>query len=215
MQSFLIISKDKDKTKSYLSDFAKEQNISNFDIFTLVTEKTLGIVDVKSLSSKIFLKPIKGDKKIIAVEAFFGATSEAQNAFLKILEEPPFSTFIFILSSENSFLPTISSRTKLIELDKETKLTSEDDKFYSEVLENIRMTDVGYKLKLAQDLSKDKTQALIFLEKLIVFAREKMVNENQAGEYKKIIEVLNKYYKEIKQSNVNLRLGLENLFLEL
>lgn len=215
MQSFLIISKDKDKAKSYISDFAKKENISKFDIFTLGTEKTLGIADVKGLSSQIFLKPIKGDKKIIAVEAFFGATTEAQNAFLKILEEPPISTFIFILASENHFLPTINSRTKLIELDRGVELTDEETKNYTEILENLRIDDVGYKLKLAQDLSKDKSQALIFLEKLIVFARKKMVSKSQAGEYKKIIEVLNKYYKEIKQSNVNLRLALENLFLEL
>lgn len=215
MQSFILISKDKEEAKNYLLNFAKEQNISNFDIFTLETEKTLGISDVKSLSSHIFLKPLKGDKKIIAVEAFFGATVDAQNAFLKILEEPPLSTYIFILASENYFLLTVLSRVKLVKLDRGVTLTKEDEKIYSEILENLRMDGVGYRLKLAQDISNDKEEALGFIEKLIVFAREKMLEGNGVGEYKKIIETTQKYYKEIKQSNVNLRLALENLFLQI
>ena len=67
MQSFLIISKDKGKAKEYVLDFAKKEKVTDFDIYTLETEKALGIADVKNLSSKIFLKPIKGDKKIVVV----------------------------------------------------------------------------------------------------------------------------------------------------
>ena len=74
---------------------------------------------------------------------------------------------------------------------------------------------IGEKLKLAQDLAKDRQQALNFIEKLIVVSRNKMVESEEKQELKKTIEILQKYYKEIKQSNVNLRLGLENLFLEI
>ncbi|OGH02559.1 MAG: hypothetical protein A2798_02880 [Candidatus Levybacteria bacterium RIFCSPHIGHO2_01_FULL_37_17] len=214
MQSFLIISKDKQKAKDYVLDFAKEKKISKFDIYTLQTEKALGIEDVKNLFSKIFLKPIKGDKKIVVVEAFLGATVEAQNAFLKVLEEPPFSTFIFLLASENYFLSTINSRTKLVQLDREIKFTEEDEKLCSEIVENLKSETIGYRLKLAQDMAGDKNEAILFLEKFIVFARNNMVKE-LSSEYKKKIDVLNKYYKKIKESNVNLRLALENLFLEL
>jgi len=34
-------------------------------------------------------------------------------------------------------------------------------------------------------------------------------------QFKDYLKVLQKYYKEISKSNVNLRLGLENLFLEI
>ena len=75
---------------------------------------------------------------------------------------------------------------------------------------------MGKKLKLAQDLAKDRQTALNFMENLIIAARFKMIiGDKKSLEYKKIIEILQKYYKEIKQSNVNLRLGLENLFLEI
>lgn len=215
MQSFLIISKDREKAKKYVLDFAKTQNVSVFDIYTLETEKTLGIGEVKRLSSQIFLKPQYGDKKIIVVEAFFGATTEAQNSFLKVLEEPPFSTFIFILALENYFLPTINSRVKVEKLDEAYRLSKDDAKEYSEILDNLAIKGIGYKLKIAQDYSKDKQNALDFLEKLIICARDKMVNtEKDRLKYKNEIEIIQRYYKQIKESNVNLRLALENLFLE-
>jgi DNA polymerase III subunit delta' len=214
VQSFLVISKDKERAREYIKSFAGKSKIASIDIYTLEAEKQLGIAEVRKLSEKIFLKPIQGDKKIIVVEAFFGVTVEAQNAFLKVLEEPPQSTYIFILSSENYFLPTINSRAELVALDKGVTLTIEEEKSYSNILENLKTTDVGYKMKLAEDLSKDKNETLLFLEKFIVFLRNEMVKE-EAGKFKKIIEVTDKYYGEMKKSNVNLRLSLENLFLNL
>lgn len=214
MQSFLVISKNKEMAREYTKNFAGENKISEIDIYTLETEKQLGISEVRKLSEKIFLKPIQGEEKIIAVEAFLGATVEAQNAFLKVLEEPPLSTYIFILASENYFLPTINSRTKLIELDRGISLNNEDERNYSSVLESIKTEGIGYRLKLAEDLSKDKNETLLFLEKFIVYLRDRMIKK-EAKDFKMLIEVTNKYYKEIKESNVNLRLALENLFLEL
>lgn len=59
-----------------------------------------------------------GDKtwrRAILVEDAHYLTTEAQNAFLKLLEEPPADTLIVLTSlSESSVLPTISSRTQQI-----------------------------------------------------------------------------------------------------
>lgn len=214
MQSFIIISKDKEKAKETVRKMADESKISTFDIYAYETEKTVGIGDVKSLSKQIFLRPMHSDKKMVVLEAFYGATIDAQNAFLKVLEEPPLSTTIVIVAGSNFFLPTILSRCKLIELDREMDFEKDEEKKLLEILENLHTNGIGEKLKLAQDLSKDKEQALIFLEKLIIVARNEMVKK-QNLELKKVIQTLQRYYKEIKQSNVNLRLGLENLFLEM
>ncbi len=216
MQSFIIISKNREKAREFVKKMADENKISKFDIYSYETEKAIGIGDVKSLSKQIFLKPMQGDKKMVVLEAFFGMTIDSQNAFLKVLEEPPFSTTILILANSNFFLPTILSRCKLIELDRELILEKDEEQKLLEILESLKSTGVGEKLKLAQDLSKDKENALQFIEKLIIIAREKMINnEKHRGEYKKDIEIMKRYYDEIKKSNVNLRLGLENLFLEI
>lgn len=216
MQSFIVISKEQDIAKEYANKMALDLGISKFDIYYLETEKTIGISDIKSLTHQIFLKPLKGDKKAIILNAFLGITLDAQNAFLKMLEEPPLSTTIIVLASSNFFIPTILSRCKLIELDKNPILSKEENNKYSEILENLKVAKIGDKLKLAEEFSKDKQVALDLMEKLIIAARFKMINEEKSrGEYKKIIDVLNKYYKEIKNSNVNLRLALENLLLEI
>lgn len=215
MQSIIIISKDKQKAREAAKKITGEQKISKFDVFVLETEKALGIADIRTISKQIFLIPLRGDKKAVILECFYQATIEAQNAFLKVLEEPPLSTTIIMLAQENFFLPTILSRCKLIMLDKGVLLTSEEEKEYSNILKNLRITTVGGKLKLAETL-KNKEEALLFLEKLIVVCRNEMITEeNTRAEVKNTIEILQKYHKEIKQSNVNLRLGLENLFLEI
>ena len=214
MQSFIIISKNREKAREFVKKMADESKISKFDIYSYETEKAVGIGDVKSLSKQIFLKPMQGTKKMVVLEAFFGMTIDSQNAFLKVLEEPPLSTTIVILASSNFFLPTILSRCKLIELDREMDFEKDEEKNLLEILENLKSTGVGEKLKLAQTQAKDKQQALVFLEKLIIVARNEMVKK-QNLELKKVIQTLQRYYREISKSNVNLRLGLENLFLEI
>lgn len=214
MQSFIIVSKDIQKAKELVQAMAKERKISKFDIFSLETEKAVGIADIRGLSKQIFLKPMQGEQKMVVLEAFFGITVDAQNAFLKVLEEPPLSTTIIILTNSNFFLPTVLSRCLLIEQDKEISIDKTEEKEILEIISSLETLGVGERLKLAQDLAKDKQQALIFLGKLIIITRNQMV-KNQQLSLGKNLEVLQKYYKELKQSNVNLRLSLENLFLEI
>ena len=215
MQSLIIIGKDKEGVREKSEEIIRENGVSKFDISTLTSEKIIGIADIRDISKKIFLKPIQGEKKAIVVEAFSQMTVSSQNAFLKILEEPPLSTIILILANENFFLPTILSRCTLIELDKGLTLTKDENDEFEKIIADLQSNNFD-KLKLAQNLSKDRSEALIFLEKLLIASRNKMVEAAEdRGEYKNIIEILNRYRKEIKNSNVNLRLALENLFLEI
>lgn len=216
MQSFIIIGKDNETIREYAEKLIRDKNISKFDKFILETEKSVGIADIRTISKQMFLKPLIGNQKAVILEAFLGMTIDSQNAFLKVLEEPPLSTTIIILANSNFFLPTILSRCKLIQLNNGLSLTDKEQQEYSKILEKLKNDSLGDKLKLAEKFAKDKDAALQFIEKLIIAAREKMINSNNDREvYKKKIEVLNKYYGEIKKSNVNLRLGLESLFLEI
>ena len=59
-------------------------------------------------------KPTAGDKKIFVVSANF-MTEQAQNALLKIFEEPRGDThFFLILPSSNNLIPTLASRLMII-----------------------------------------------------------------------------------------------------
>jgi len=206
MQSVLISSKNKDKGREEALKFIKNLKIDKFDSTILEYEKAVGIADVREIQQKIYLSPIRSDFKAVLIDATVGITTEAQNALLKTLEEPPESTYIIVqVTNAEEILPTILSRCKVYEVSSE-----KDHVDTSRVLKILNSKNgAGEKLKLAQDLSKDKNEALDFIENLILTARKNIV-EN----YEKI-KILQKFHTIIKTTNINLRLALENLFLNL
>jgi DNA polymerase III delta prime subunit len=207
MQSAIILGTI-EKTKEKALEIINENNISKFDVSTFTFEKSVGIADIKLLQKNIFLKPLKSEKKLIVLEMFLGASTDAQNAFLKILEEPPASTIILILVNTLDFvLPTILSRCNLLDLSQKKKLENSEN--YKKILDNL-LSQKENPLILAQNYGKDKQIALEFLENLIIVTEENLINNNSLG---KILKNLQKSYSLIKSTNVNVRFTLENLFL--
>lgn len=78
---------------------------------------TISIESVRELQKFLQLKTI-GDKPLrraVIIEHAQGLTAEAQNAFLKILEEPPADTLLILtVDTPRSLLPTIISRVQTI-----------------------------------------------------------------------------------------------------
>lgn len=210
MHSLIIVSKDNKGAEKTAIDILKGKKISPFDISLISEEKTIGIPQIRNLQEKIYLKPSQGEEKGIIINAETGITTEGQNALLKVLEEPPQNTYIIIVvGNKDLLLPTVLSRCKIIENSREE---IKDLNLYKNFLDNIRDKGVGERLKLAQDLSKDKREAIEYLENLIMAARQEMVK--QKASYL-IVKKLQKSYLIIKNTNANLRLALENLFLSL
>lgn len=204
MQSILIGSKDKLRGREEAEKLFKNLKIHKFDITILEYEKAVGIQDVRRIQEKVYLKPLKSEFRAILIDATTGITIEAQNALLKTLEEAPDATVIVVqVLNADEILPTILSRCKIIEVN-----SSKNHTDTSKVLKMLN-TGEGDRLKLAQDLSKDKNEALDFLESLIIDLRKNLIVN-----YKKI-KTIQKFYAAIKTTNVNLRLALENLFLNL
>lgn len=218
MQSVLIVG-EKEKTREAALNIARENSISRFDIEIIETEKAVGIGDIRNLQKKIWLKPIKGETKAVILEAFYGMTVESQNAFLKVLEEPPANTIVIILVSSLDFiLPTVLSRCNLINLNKLKKLSDAEIADNLKILLEIRNGTSSSALVIAQKNAKDKETALQFLENLIVSAHSTLSNKNAElsdtglGNILKNLQVT---YTLIKSTNVNVRQALENLFLNL
>ncbi len=213
MQSLLIIGKPFEKAKDYAFDFCEKNKIDKLDISFIESEKAVGIAQVRDFQKRIFLKPFKSKQKAVILSAQNAVTTEAQNALLKVLEEPPENTILILLceSSEN-FLPTIISRCKIIALDKES--SEIDLKEYEKILLSLKNKGVGERLRLAQDNSKDKETALQFVEGLIL-ASEVLLRNSKDKEFVRALQLMQKTYTGIKTTNANLRLALENLLLSL
>ncbi len=212
MQSFLIIGKPIEKAKNYAFDFCFKNKIDKLDISLIESEKAVGIAQVRDFQKRIFLKPYKSDQKAVILEASNGLTLESQNALLKVLEEPPKNTIIILLvESDESVLPTILSRCKIISLDKDN-VEQKDLAEYEKILLSLKNAGVGDRLRLAQDKSKDKETALRFVEGLILSA-ENILKTSPSNESAGAIKLMQKTYTEIKSTNSNLRLAIENLVL--
>lgn len=74
-------------------------------------DKSIGIDDVKSLRLQFSLRNTSGEKRLIFINMAHTMTHEAQNALLKILEEPPEGTvFIINTAGLDQLLSTVLSR---------------------------------------------------------------------------------------------------------
>ena len=93
---------------------------TNTDIFYVSNEEkaSIGIDKVREIIKEAYIMPKISDKKIFVIDNAHLLTKEAQNALLKVLEEPPQYVMFFLLcESVNFLLQTILSRTVMVRLD--------------------------------------------------------------------------------------------------
>ena len=95
----------------------KEQDKQYADIIEWSIAKgkrSIGIREVISIIDEINKKPYECDRKVIIIHEADKMTDEAQNAFLKTIEEPPKGVFIMLLCESLEFiLDTIKSRCQI------------------------------------------------------------------------------------------------------
>ena len=84
---------------------------NNLDVIELDAASHRGIEDIRSLRDAVKLAPAKAKKKVYTIDEAHMLTTEAGNAFLKTLEEPP-KHVVFILATTNpeKLLETVKSR---------------------------------------------------------------------------------------------------------
>lgn len=214
MQTLLIASKDKERAINYAKKLCKDNGIDFIDIDIHFFEKTVGIEDIRNFQKKLFLKPIKSKTKSLILDIKETLTDAAQNALLKVLEEPPNNTIIILtIDRADRLLPTVLSRCSIIELKSSSK-TSIDPQ-YRNILVSLSRWGVGERLKFAQDNSKTKEEAKMFLENLILAGRQVLIDKPTNPEFLKMLKSLNKTHIILSTTNANQRLVLENLLLSL
>ena len=191
------------------------------DIFKRVDG--IGIEDIRKIREFIRTKPARKQYQAVIIFRLESATPEAQNALLKILEEPPLHVYI-LATSENSdlLLPTILSRAQVVHIK-----ADKTDLLLNENIESILLTltdlKIGDKILLAQKYGTKKEDAQIFLDQSIQNLRILLKNQYQkkpastklAPLY--IASMLKKFTraKFFLEKNINPRLTLEVLFFGL
>ena len=223
MVSFIIIAKEANKHAAYRDVFAKKHSINPFDI-TIISKETdtktssqsIGIETIKLIQKKLYFKPIKSKDKLVVIEEAQLLTIEAQNALLKVLEEPPAHTFILLeTDSQEALLPTILSRCQIFTLvEAQKKLSEKTVEELQQFIQTLPELSIGQRLKQAELLAKDKEKALSWIENLIVVMREDLLQSYELNKAQ-AIRKLQALYTLLKTTNVNPRFAIEQTLLSL
>jgi len=73
--------------------------------------KTVGVELIRRTREDVYIKPNEGRRKIYLIPRAMDMNPSAQNALLKVMEEPPaYAAFLLITDVEQKLLPTIRSR---------------------------------------------------------------------------------------------------------
>lgn len=160
------------------------------------------------------------EEKIVIIKSIDHLSEEAQNALLKITEEPPKNTVLFYISKdEGKILPTLLSRVKIIKL----PITNDfyQKRISEKMKETISSTD-SLKIYLDEFLEDDP---VVFLENLVVLLRDQILNFFNVEELKitnisgfnnlKNLNQALKTLEGVKYANLNSRLQIENLLLNI
>lgn len=81
-----------------------------------LNRKMISIDQVRDAERSVALAPYEGRIRVIIVDPADALSEDAQNAFLKTLEEPPpHAVFVLITTREDALLPTVRSRCQRVE----------------------------------------------------------------------------------------------------
>ena len=160
-----------------LSSLFKEDLFSHPD-FTLITPATrqIRITQIRGLNWRLSLKPIKAPLLGVVIDQAHLMTREAQNCFLKTLEEPKTETLLILITEyPNYLLPTIISRC-------------ENVKFYP-----VKNEEIRFFLK-KEKLPKDKIEEIVELSlgrpgKVVNFLQNLEKLKERRKRIKKLIEI--------------------------
>ena len=193
----------------------KENHPDRLSVSLPKKKKNISIKQVRNLITFLSTKPYSSKHKVIIIDPADKMTSQAQNALLKTLEEPPlYAVIILSAKKEDGLLPTVLSRCRKIRSD-----TAQEDVLVDRKdvvsFRNLLGYTMGEKLKLAEDLAKKDRDFITGLLELWIKEERYEMTQNEMFDKHENIERLLSVLSDLEDTNVNTRLALENLFVKL
>lgn len=203
--------KIKDLLKGDLEYLRSKDNPDLLEIEVAEGKKSIGIAKVKKLIKYLHQKPFSGLYKAVVIKSAELMTTQAQNALLKTLEEPPSYAFIILCAkNKKSILPTVLSRCQLIHLEtyKDLKIDTEDK---SNSISHVLTLSIGERLTWLDEFSKlEKLEIIEILEMWIIDLRKELNKKNAKNIY-----LVNKVKNDLENTNINTKLALDYLIIQL
>ncbi len=226
--SVLLITDSKIDQLQQLLDFLINKNLvsanSNLDTIKNLPnihlynqdETGLKIEVVRKLIEESSFSNINQNIRVFAILNAQQSSGPAQNALLKIVEEPPINTQIVLVSSQpKQILPTIRSRCLNFYSTENKKLDSE--KIPQEIIDVcqslINKTDFDFSKAIEiSEQYKKREDAMHFIEKNIAYLHSQLrilSDNNLSKNATFVLEQFLKTYQDL-QNNYNTQLTLEN-----
>lgn len=137
-----------------------------------------------NIKSEAFIKPNEADGRVFVIKDAETMNTSAQNAFLKILEEPPKGVrFILCCDNAASMLETIRSRATVYSLLSENKSDEKDEHIWSlavELAELLVSSNEYAFMSKSMVFSKDKEMLNSVLGKMQILFRDALAVKNGA-----------------------------------
>jgi hypothetical protein len=181
--------------------WAKDLGVSPFDTVTLQAAEEGGIKEVRGFGSQLQLSPQFGEVRLGLIFDADQLTPQAQNALLKLLEEPPAQVkMILFTATQAAILPTVISRCR---------------RYHAAATESTRDLPTFKRDALAQFLA---AESLAKDDQLVAIAKQWLETEYTnwcaTGRSQKGVDQLNRFwdvYQKVQSPSANKRLLLEQL----
>jgi len=176
-------------------------NGSCIDVLEIDAASNRGIDEIRNLKEKVNYLPTQARKKVYIIDEVHMLTTEAFNALLKTLEEPPAHViFMMATTQPNKILPTILSRCQRFDL----HLISSEDIVkrlkYIAKEEKIKITPSALSL-IAKHSKGSQRDATGILDQLHSYTDKKIEEEDVASllgvlDYKNLFKIVELIIKE-------------------
>ena len=179
------------------------------------------IAQILRLNSFLSLTSSHGKWKTIIIEEADCMNTQAQSAFLKLLEEPKGNTLFLLLTEyPDLLLGTIHSRTQEVPFILLNPIVQKEQDHWVKDLKSLQKQDIASRFLYAKSLSESPKEYQEMLKVWTIFLRElllqRIATRKPVGErLKNFLACLNETFHALHTTNVSPALSLERLFLTL
>ena len=179
------------------------------------------ISQIREVQNFLSYKAYNGGFKVVVVDGAEKMNQEAQSCFLKTLEEPKGATMIVLVTSKpDMLLPTIFSRCQTIKFFRPKGLETSPEKLKKEQeiwegLEPVINSNLADKFKYVKSIDFDKQKLADILEVMQKHFRKQLLDNFSDKKAKKFLELAEDINNKLLFTNINPKLALEILLMEL
>lgn len=147
---------------------------NSFNVIEIDAASNRGIDNIRDLREKVMMPPSTGKYKVYVLDEAHMLTTEAFNALLKTLEEPPpYAIFVMATTDVHKMLPTVLSRCQRFDFKRISTRQIVERLLYVSEQEHIKLERTAAEL-IARTAAGGMRDALSLLDQAIAYAGEEI-----------------------------------------